>query len=112
MRNAVMKRSEYKDFEQRYADAANEMKHLYSGACPGCSECGIPEDAEEYNVEPFFSWRACHLCGSSLGGDRHPAHYRDRDDDHIAHIDVCTDCYYYTEYGQLDDTTMMDMEED
>lgn len=32
----------------------------------------VDEDTgEEYEPEPWFSWSACHVCGSHLGGDRH-----------------------------------------
>ena len=32
-------------------------------------------------------------------------------DDELVHLSVCSDCLYYSEYGQLDDQTMLDMEQ-
>ena len=77
------------------------------GGCPGCESCGIPEGAEDYDVESHFSWSACDSCGSTLGGDRHPAHGviadseedARRDDHPIEHFDVCVDCLMFHANG-------------
>lgn len=104
-----MTKEEYRQFQEDFASGTDGMKFFSTGGCPGCEVCGIPEDAEDYHVEPSFSWSSCDTCGSHLGGDRHPAHYRDDNDD-IVHVEVCVDCLFYSEYGQLDDMTMMDIE--
>lgn len=71
------------------------------GACPGCEHCGLsdePSDNErELAEEAHFSWSACDSCGSTFGGDRHPAHYLS--DGAIVHLAVCTDCLFYHANG-------------
>jgi hypothetical protein len=60
--------------------------------------------------EPYFSWMPCECCGSRLGGDRIDASGYSKSK--VAYeFSICTDCEYYAEYGQLDDMTMLDMEE-
>lgn len=69
-----------------------------------------PTDHErELAEEPSFSWSSCDCCGSTLGGDRHPAHGYDKDDN-LIHLNVCADCFYYLNYGQLDDVSMLEIE--
>lgn len=83
------------------------------GACPNCSGSGyIAPSLDEFTSanESSFSWHACEACGSTLGGDRHPAHGVDKDGA-ILHLSVCTDCLYYLNYGQLDDMAMMEIEQ-
>jgi hypothetical protein len=36
--------------------------------CSECPKCG--KDGGEIPVEPYFSWRRCECCGSTLGGNR------------------------------------------
>ncbi len=77
--------------------------HAFSvGACPGCETCGLSEtptdDEREAADEPAFSLRACESCGSTFGGDRHPAHYLDSDRE-IMHTRVCTDCLFFHANG-------------
>jgi hypothetical protein len=93
-----------------------EGVHFFSvGACPGCPTCfEHAEDAdnpseEEYDLasESHFSWSRCDSCGSTLGGDRHPAHgiiadseEQARQDDHtIEHFEVCSDCLFFHANG-------------
>lgn len=81
--------------------------------CPNCHGNGFVEPTEhdrDLAEEPSFSWSECDACGSTLGGNRHPAHGRDSNGD-ILHLSICEDCLYYLNYGQLDDMTMMEMEE-
>lgn len=96
-----MNATEYKEFQQDFDAGIKGLNYLSTGGCPGCEECGIEESAEEYCVEPHFSWSSCDICGSHLGGDRHPAHYCD-DDGAINHLDICTDCLFYAEYGEIE----------
>lgn len=71
-------------------------------------ECEPTERERECAEEPSFSWSSCDCCGSTLGGDRYPAHgWLGKT---LVHLDVCTDCLYYLNYGQLDDLTMLEME--
>lgn len=88
----------------------------YSGSSPAvecCEECReeYGEDQERaYEYEPWFSWRSCEACSRDLGGNRHPAHAFDAEDE-VIHLEICGDCVYYLEYGQLDDMTMLEVEE-
>ena len=68
------------------------MTNESSGICPGCESC--PEEDEG-----FFSWSACEVCGSTLGGNRHPVHAVDSDGN-IIHFDACVDCYTYIATGE------------
>ena len=116
-----MNRLEYAKYEETVGKVLADL-HMSSGPCPGCDACGLAEvhemDNPEYEAagEPSFSDSPCGLCGSTLGGDRHPAHGTHKDPcygtqaDDIVHFDVCGYCYYYIEYGQLDDMAMMDMD--
>ena len=70
-------------------------------------ECEPSECERESAEEASFSWSACDCCGSTLGGDRHPAHgWLDKQ---LVHLSVCNDCLYYINYGQLDDMTMAEV---
>ena len=70
-----------------------DLKHVSTGACPGCKVCGMPESSEDYDTfcEPHFSWRPCVCCGSTLGGDREPAHGVTPEGT-IEHFECCIDC--------------------
>lgn len=142
-----MTKKQYAAYEAAVEYNLRGLEFVSTGACPGCSECGLetrecphcdgqkidvekPDDgtpdspcpycggtgkieptetAIELASESSFSWRACDSCGSSLGGDRHPAHGRDRNGD-LVHLSVCTDCLYYLNYGRLDDMAMLEIE--
>jgi hypothetical protein len=56
-------------------------EEVFLGKLKGCLACPEGED------KGFFSWQACDLCNSSLGGMRFAAHTREG-----FHLDVCTDC--------------------
>lgn len=100
---------EYEAYKQAVERGLEGLTFVSTGACPGCKECGLgPEPSNEERElaeEAHFSYSACDCCGSTLGGDRHPAHGRDKDNQ-IVHFSVCVDCLYYINYGQLDDMTM------
>lgn len=113
-----MTKQEYEEYEQNVKNTLEGLQYISSGPCPGCDEClecDNPDDPsmEWYDLagEPHFSWSGCEICGSSLGGNRYSAHAVDKNNN-IIHFDVCVDCYYYIEYGQLDDQTMSEIEED
>jgi len=55
-----------------------------------------------------FSWTSCECCGRDLGGDRYAIKAGSVRGGFFVYS-VCVDCYYYLEYGQLDDRTMMDL---
>ncbi len=86
-----------------------------SGELSGCNRCAAEGTikATEHEIESAghdeFSRSECEACGSTLGGARYAAHGRNEASE-IIHFDVCADCLYFLNYGQLDDTTMMEME--
>lgn len=114
---------EYRAFKAAVAEffAREQIENLSSGylSCPECNEKldmdgqNGPECAEHGTAlnEPFFTWRACECCGGEAGNREHATGYN-READTIQEYDVCEDCIYYAEYGQLDDTSMMDIEDD
>jgi hypothetical protein len=127
-----MTKQEYADYEARVAHYLDGLEFVSTGACSQCKDCGerlcetcegedCPNcdgsgyrdftDAErDCADEPHFSWSSCEVCGSHLGGDRHPWHARAKDGK-LVHGTCCSDCLYYLNYGMLDDATMLDMEE-
>lgn len=78
---------------------------LENGTCPDCGE------GKECMDEPYFAWWPCECCSRSLGGNRYHATGYNRDADTIQEYQICTDCMYYAEYGQLDDMAMMEIKE-
>lgn len=108
-----MNKLDYQKYQKAVEHNLQGLDFVSTGACPSCAECGLsdnPTDSErEIADEPHFSWHVCDCCGSALGGDRYPAHGRDKGNQ-IVHFTVCTDCLYYLNYGQLDDATMMEIE--
>jgi hypothetical protein len=86
-----------------------EAKLHESGCCDEkCPNCGA--DIECMN-EPYFSWRPCECCGSTLGGNREVASAYHPESGNCFEYEICQDCIYYASYGRLDDMTMADMEE-
>ena len=67
---------------------------------------------DDGDCEPYFSSKNCDCCNRSLGGDRYDCNGYNPETKEVQEYSVCIDCVYYAEYGQLDDMTMMDMEED
>lgn len=97
-----MTASEYDEYAKRVGDFfADWLQNLSA----------IPDD--DGNVEPFFSWRRCDVCRTSLGGDRYHCNgYNGRTGEVEEYDYVCADCVYFAEYGRLDDTTMAEVEAD
>jgi hypothetical protein len=56
-----------------------------------------------------FSWRPCECCERPLGGERYPATHLINGEAY--ELQICGDCVYYLEYGQLDDQTMIDLDD-
>ena len=69
------------------SEVKSDYSYWSSGYCDECDECG-----DNTESEPWFSWQPCELCGSTLGGDRFPAHAKDNADDVIYHFEICVDC--------------------
>jgi len=96
-------KSDYREYEERVKDFFRDEGIANLSA----------EVNEEGNAEPYFSWTRCQCCDRDLGGDRYrssgwnPASRQVQEYSYI-----CGDCIYYAEYGQLDDTTMLDLKDD
>lgn len=71
---------------------------------------GITNLSRIPDSEPSFSYSRCDCCNRPLGGDRINASGYNPTTKEILEFTICEDCEYYAEYGQLDDMTMMDME--
>lgn len=105
---------EYADYEHAYTVGTKGLDALSSGRCHSCQDCNPEELSEEdfsADEDGGFSWTPCEICDRSLGGDRYAAHYIDAEGT-LRHLEICADCVYYTEYGQLDDLTMLEVEEE
>ena len=59
--------------------------------------------------ESYFSHRPCECCSRPLAGDRYEASGYNPHTNEVQTYEVCSDCLYFAEYGQLDDSTMLDM---
>ena len=92
-----MTKEEYKTYEDRFEEfmRLNDLINLTR----------IDSDQDSY-----FSWERCECCLRPLGGDRIDASGYSRTGV-VYEFSICLDCEYYAEYGQLDDITMMSMEE-
>lgn len=88
-----------------YAEYEAAVKHFFE------REGGVRNLSPMGDQEGFFSWRPCECCQRSEGGERFQCNGYNPETKEILEYDVCIDCVYYAEYGQLDDTTMMDMKE-
>lgn len=97
-----MTKQEYAAYEKAVSDFLAENR--FDGLAPA-----------DPDAEPFFSWASCDCCGSSWGGTRET--YKGfRAGEHAEITDspdfnICSDCVFYLAYGQLDDLTMMEMDD-
>lgn len=94
---------EFLDAVEYELDGLRFVSTGWSSECPDCGDEGCDGGSG-------FSWRPCECCGSTLGGERYPAHGVAKDDT-VIHFDICTDCLFYLAYGQLDDVSMMEMDD-
>ena len=98
-------------YAERFAHHSEGLEALSTGICPSCESCAdsLGIDVDELNAgiesgelcaEAGFSWHACDLCGSNLGGDREPWHALI--DGALTHGDsACVDCSVYIANGDL-----------
>lgn len=57
--------------------------------------------------ESYFTWWPCDCCRRPLGSDQYTCSgYNPATREVQEGYEVCVDCVYYIEYGQLDDSTM------
>lgn len=106
-----MDKKEYNEYEKSVSkfferEGLNNLTVEIGEDCDHkCIICG-----ELVGCDPWFSWRACECCGSILGGDRyHATGYNPKTKEAYCY-EVCVDCIYYVEYGQLDDMQMLEIE--
>lgn len=113
--NSIQTASDYEKYEDAFEKGTKDLIHLSSSRIPEiCIDCEEFSHDETENNEAFFSHRPCEICNRPLGGDRYVAHGWFITPDlkqHIVHMEICSDCLYYMEYGQLDDETMMNIED-
>lgn len=98
-----MNKKEYADYQERVALYLKGLEAVSTGANEKCPEC------EGQGSDPWFSWRPCEICGQEAG-NREPWHALS--DGELVHGSCCEDCIYYLAFGQLDDTTMMQIEKE
>ena len=98
----IKSRADYEKFKAAVEASTKGITDISTG--------GYCEYCADWSSDPFFSHTPCDTCNRELAGNRYTAHGYDKYD-HIAHFNVCEDCLYYLEYGQLDDDTMDNLEE-
>lgn len=93
---------------ERYNSGIATLNHFSTGSylseCGDCPTWPHYEDGVSYECEPFFSWSACELCGSELGGNREVGHgfsSREGERDRLVHLYVCTDCVVMSANGEV-----------
>lgn len=105
--NRTMDKQEYAEYEQA-------VKDFFEREGINClSQQPIDPDAEEfeYNPDSYFSNSSCDCCGGLPGDRRDCSGYNPTTKEVQSDYSICPDCEYYAEYGCLDDTTMLDIEE-
>jgi len=104
-----MTRTEYVEYKKAVADFMEKegITNLTSesGDEHDCPICGGLVDGDEH-----FSWTRCDCCDRNLGGSRYHATGYNPTTKEGQCYEICTDCVYYGEYGQLDDMTMLEVE--
>ena len=99
--NETMTKKEYNTYKNLVADFFKEE---------GISNLSAIQE-EEGETESYFSHIPCDCCSRILGGDRYDCNGYNPKTKEIQEYSICPDCLYYAEYGQLDDMTMLDMED-
>lgn len=92
-----------------YAEYEERVREFF--AREGVNGLSSMVDQHGNTITDEFSRTPCDVCRRPLAGSRtHVAGFNPKTRE-ITYYEVCPDCEYYTEYGQLDDMTMMDMKE-
>lgn len=98
-----MNKKEYAEYEAAVAD-------FFEREGINCLSADM-DKYEEGCVEPHFSNSPCDCCGGLPGMRTDCSGYNPETEEVQDGYSICADCDYYAEYGQLDDTTMLDVEE-
>ena len=95
-------KSDYAEYQRRVAKffEKNNIDDLTTSA-----------DADG-NIESYFGWSPCDCCRRHLGGERYAAVGHSYIRGIVLDFNICADCMYYAEYGQLDDLTMLNLKDD
>lgn len=96
----------------RYTCESCHHKLNFDGPLPACGTEDCKAFGEPIYDQPFFGSAQCDCCKTGLAGDRLDASGYNRAAQKVYEYTVCFDCIYFCEYGKLDDTTMLDMEDD
>lgn len=117
-----MNKAEYQQYEKNVQEffETEGIANLSAGhfKCPECDvefndkdKCPNCDGDREAFDEPYFSWSSCECCGGIAGNRQFATGYNPTTKE-VHEYDVCEDCIYYSEYGRLNDMTMMDMEDE
>ena len=103
-----MNKEEYAEYEANFADFIEKNNAVFlaevaSSECPVC--------CEQLNPDPSFGKAPCEICGTHLHGNRFHFVFTDTSNNEQYCVEICQDCQHYNEYGQLDDLTMLKVEE-
>ena len=93
----TMTEKEYKEYEQRVESYYKDNEFDVSS----------PMDDES-----FFSHRPCECCKRPEAGQRYNVCFGTVGKQETVIASLCPDCLYYSQYGQLDDVTMGEVESD
>ena len=89
---------------QEYFEYVKKVKEFFEYEGINCLT--VDEDCEE----PSFRSSYCDVC-SGLAGDKYDCSgYHPETKEVLTGYEVCPDCMYYINHGQLDDMTMMDVD--
>lgn len=86
-----------------YADYQERVKEFFEEE--GIRNLSLEED-ENGNSESWFSMNPCDCCGRPLGGDRFNASGWNPETKEVQKYEVCWDCIYMAEYGELEGEPM------
>jgi len=93
--------------EQDYAEYKQRVSEFFDRE--HVTDLSAMVDEHDNPMVNEFSWYPCDVCHRPLGGRRTDMSGYDPETKEIKEYTVCSDCEQYLEYGQLDDTTLMDL---
>lgn len=84
---------------------------LYKSAVARFLEAEGIECLSPRETDPYFSHIICECCQRRLAGNRYDAEGHNPHTKETQVFAICEDCVYYSAYGQLDDTTMLQIQD-
>ena len=92
--------------KKQYAQYEKDVENFFKKE--GLANLSVIED----QADSHFRKSPCECCSRPLGGDRRDCNgYNDKLKEVQGPYSVCEDCIGYSEYGQLDDMTMLEIED-